>query len=198
MSSCWITCYDDLLWPDAQLVECLCNDPAVNLETITERDRKGILRSKPVIDGEYDCVVLFQHIRPLPCVAWVLVAAHADKGSTMEMKNHFLNFVLKVLLSCCFNIEVLLVILGSRTATTAWRTSPPGAFGLNSYFFRFKVELLAAEYSNLYTMAFIVLPLISKEVNVLAPNGSLDDWCHLITCWNFVMRILILGHLRRS
>ena len=116
----------------------------------------------------------------------------------MKMKNDLLNFVLQVLLCRCFNIEVPLVFPGSSAATAAWRTRPTGAFGLNSYLFRFEVHPLAAQYSNLYTMAFIVLPLISKEVNILAPNGSLDDWRHLIIYWNFVIRILVLGDLRRS
>ena len=44
-------------------------------------------------------------------------------------------------------------------------------------------------------MTLVVLPLIGEKVDILAPNGSLDDRSYLVTGWYLIIRILILGNL---
>lgn len=99
MASGRIACDDDLLWIDSKLFERLSDDPAVHLETVTERYWKRVFRSKSVVYRKHNDVVFFHHVRPLSGIVGVLKAAHADEGSPVEMKDYFFDLVLEILLS---------------------------------------------------------------------------------------------------
>ena len=127
--------HDYLLRIYPKLFKSLRNNPAINLEAVTERNRKWVLRRQPVIHRKHDDVVFGHHVGPLSRIILMLKAAHAHERATMEMQNDFLNPILKILLSrrLIYNLLFILRLASQEAAGVAFL-----GLGVNHHFFRTK------------------------------------------------------------
>lgn len=101
MATSGVSCHNYLLWINSKLRKSHANNPAINLETITKRNGKRVLRCQPIVNREHHHIIFFHHISPLSCIARMLETTHTHKSPTMDMNDNFLDFVVEILLSSC-------------------------------------------------------------------------------------------------
>ena len=174
--------------------------PAVHLPTITERYWEGILGSEPIINTEHYHVLLLQHIGPLDGIIGVLEAFHAHEGAAVEVYDHLLDAILKILLRRRIRHSLNLVrVVTTRAA--GHRALAHVTFVIvlvDHVLLGLKGELARVQYSYLYAVSLSMTSRIPEEVHILPFNGLFDDRGDAIVIRYLVILPLVLLYIVAS